>query len=843
MLVPMIPVKTLAKMLLILMMGPASKPLGVPKLLELTNGYYELRKPDTDRPIYFTKAQMQSILNSLSSDARASLENRGLDLNKLAAYIVSNNLSYIGSDQQPRVYDDKSSASTGPRNTVVVGATVTVNKPQNNNRKMYRDHDYTFSPALIKQLIQLGNVPALLKEQRNIDKTLKSWFLPKYHRAVLTEGQFFVDRALIDWGCLTLPLQKHCNLQKYGKKKALETQLQLAKDRLANGLRCWWHGERELKLEIYYLEKVLKDPITNFLYVIRYGEGPEASTAFDDFKRQWAALTPHERAIIEKQLNFSPVRMADFLFDHRPKIQPIIPPQQPTQPEAVTSATTDLPATGAQTTANMPTVVSSTSPQPDITSTTQETVSSSVTSMNQPTTATAATTASTASSSTASHAQSYPTTDLPATGANTSSASSLMVDNSISLDGIILALDPLNSSLSSQSGGEYDLNELLLDLVTTTRTQEETIDPELKSAIDTIFADLGTAYDPLDPQVYANALEQGLALVAQRKERAQQQEQARKEKRKELISFTNEQMSIAPQDAKDLYIFCRAFAGHLVQVPDRIHDIGSFLLQIAELAGDTMVQLIIFNKQRADNPLVIPPVDPEAKLFKLIGSCSRQGIRDWCKKMAQLTPEQSMDLKGKLAADMLFAILAQKAIGAGIRLARTGGTLHLEGRLGPSINQAIQSVATKAKNLIPAVEEAVAVTAEGVPVRIATAAEETVSLQQTANKVGGAAKAIPAILKVNNMQEFFQTAFGQKLKNLCTKTSRIYKKAIMYKVSSDIKHPMLDRGDLFYLDKVHLDHIEVFKKTGEVKGVLNLDGTVNAIKTEIAIKEGRSIPV
>jgi hypothetical protein len=48
-----------------------------------------------------------------------------------------------------------------------------------------------------------------------------------------------------------------------------------------------------------------------------------------------------------------------------------------------------------------------------------------------------------------------------------------------------------------------------------------------------------------------------------------------------------------------------------------------------------------------------------------------------------------------------------------------------------------------------------------------------------------------------------------------------------------------DKGDYFYLDKTHMDHLEVFDKAGKSKTVLNLNGTVNAAKADAA--SGRTI--
>jgi len=49
----------------------------------------------------------------------------------------------------------------------------------------------------------------------------------------------------------------------------------------------------------------------------------------------------------------------------------------------------------------------------------------------------------------------------------------------------------------------------------------------------------------------------------------------------------------------------------------------------------------------------------------------------------------------------------------------------------------------------------------------------------------------------------------------------------------------LKKGDRFYLDAMHKNHIEVFNRNGKIKTVLNLDGTENISKLKAA--EGRTV--
>ncbi|WP_264627236.1 DUF637 domain-containing protein [Candidatus Symbiopectobacterium sp. NZEC135] len=102
---------------------------------------------------------------------------------------------------------------------------------------------------------------------------------------------------------------------------------------------------------------------------------------------------------------------------------------------------------------------------------------------------------------------------------------------------------------------------------------------------------------------------------------------------------------------------------------------------------------------------------------------------------------------------------------------------------------------------------------------------------------------IPNAGAVGNMGEFFkQPGFGSQVKELSSKTSKKFQGQSVYKAENSIGD-FIKKGDQFYLDARHRNHIEVFDITGkEVRAVLNLDGSYNAKKTESATKEGRRLP-
>ena len=95
------------------------------------------------------------------------------------------------------------------------------------------------------------------------------------------------------------------------------------------------------------------------------------------------------------------------------------------------------------------------------------------------------------------------------------------------------------------------------------------------------------------------------------------------------------------------------------------------------------------------------------------------------------------------------------------------------------------------------------------------------------------------VIKVNNMNEFFQTEFGRKLKQSLRKTKIQYNGQAVYEVVEKGVDG-LNKGDLVYLDGLHMDHLEVFDKKRKIKDVLNLDGTSNIDKFNKA--KGRKLP-
>ncbi len=102
---------------------------------------------------------------------------------------------------------------------------------------------------------------------------------------------------------------------------------------------------------------------------------------------------------------------------------------------------------------------------------------------------------------------------------------------------------------------------------------------------------------------------------------------------------------------------------------------------------------------------------------------------------------------------------------------------------------------------------------------------------------------IPNAGAVGNMSEFLkQPGFGSEIKEISKKTSKQYQGQSVYQANKPVGD-YIQKGDQFYLDAKHKDHIEVFDSTGtKVRAVLNLDGSFNDAKTKAAKAEGRRLP-
>ncbi len=92
---------------------------------------------------------------------------------------------------------------------------------------------------------------------------------------------------------------------------------------------------------------------------------------------------------------------------------------------------------------------------------------------------------------------------------------------------------------------------------------------------------------------------------------------------------------------------------------------------------------------------------------------------------------------------------------------------------------------------------------------------------------------------VDNMEKFFLTGFGKKIYDCVEKTKKHFQGQQIYRVIKTIKGTPLKKGDLFYLDGFHKDHLEVFNNKGIFKSILNFNG--ERMLTKMAQAAGRRL--
>ncbi|MCI1005424.1 hemagglutinin [Herbaspirillum sp. C7C8] len=91
------------------------------------------------------------------------------------------------------------------------------------------------------------------------------------------------------------------------------------------------------------------------------------------------------------------------------------------------------------------------------------------------------------------------------------------------------------------------------------------------------------------------------------------------------------------------------------------------------------------------------------------------------------------------------------------------------------------------------------------------------------------------------MKEFFgKTSFGEEVRKNVRKSNATYDGQSIYVAQKPIGKE-IRKGDRLYLDGIHKDHLEVFDSTGKIHTVLNLDGTVNFKKRDLALAQGRKL--
>jgi hypothetical protein len=107
-----------------------------------------------------------------------------------------------------------------------------------------------------------------------------------------------------------------------------------------------------------------------------------------------------------------------------------------------------------------------------------------------------------------------------------------------------------------------------------------------------------------------------------------------------------------------------------------------------------------------------------------------------------------------------------------------------------------------------------------------------------ARKLGKVADvAEEGITAIRKGSDIAGSAFGKAINGASRKTKLQYQGQSIHEVTKNTKLDgfKLRKGDHYYVDGLHKDHIEVFDSRGKARGVLNLNGTFNADKSSKAM--------
>lgn len=866
MLIPVTSIKSIAKMLLILMMGgsggPSSSsssssisfaPAPTPALqyskdfllacrpvldqCPQQTGYYQMTFNGIDYTAYFSQRQLESIVNSMNDDVYTATFNRpGTNYwHALANYIVQQDLLAMGmpnlpitqlygeflTTQSPTAqlpgYAPPISLYTGLNNFMSehgmyahMGATTGSQQTAAHKEQMMQTKTIKVSSADIAHYQQTGNIKQLVNIRQQLLTWQKEWMLSKESHKKIEQLLEETEYAIVDLGHLLYPrLWNHSKTLQTGNIQGLDIRYDFVCDLLKNrnsiigGIQCYRHGgERMLWIEKYYLEKVLTSPLVKHLLIVQTGDTVEAQTSFDIVRNTYnTELTEAERAYYYQCLSLYPIATAEAIVARRSDadhINRVVPQTTHTASSSSSATSTATHASTFDTTAAAPTTTAATAP--GITTTT--------------------------------YAQSPLVADQDA--------------------GIIFDSQPLPTS--SRMSDSMALDSVLLDMVTTTPSQ----DPEY-AALHALTCEFFNEIMSQEPLFFdALSTEVLIDRAAQYELEYNQQLAVAKEEAKEanlhrelrLIAELKERIQAeSPKNWAGFFEHSNGFMTRIRDVRGMATDLTHFAVEVTDLCVDTLMHLILHSKQRADNPLAQATVHKSAKIFKLLDALNVKNMEQFCRNLDALTPQQRAHLLGTIMADTVTLMGIARIPGTIGRVFNGISNIQSEGVIGRSLQQATKSVSQKVERLRVLAEdlslthapETIATTAEGLEVPVTTAVEETMSLRNAEQKIGGAAKEAvkdtkltqhnvkqPDFIKYNRVpidRETILRSGGFQKTNTEVKGARVYKKD----------------GKFYHRDTLHKGegaHLEVYNKNGQHIGIA--DPLTGELIPDTAIK-GRTL--
>lgn len=156
----------------------------------------------------------------------------------------------------------------------------------------------------------------------------------------------------------------------------------------------------------------------------------------------------------------------------------------------------------------------------------------------------------------------------------------------------------------------------------------------------------------------------------------------------------------------------------------------------------------------------------------------------------------------------------------------------------PTIVSATNHASASLANLLPYAPRPQLAIPGGIPYNVVNGVQlkdQLITMAKAESGVTEKAVTKGIVKPVSNMNEFFDMEFGKLISKSLSKSKVKYDGQSIYKIEKKTDNQYLKKGYGVYLDALHKDHLEVIDKTGNVKYVLNLDGTLNPDKTKKAL--------
>jgi len=269
------------------------------------------------------------------------------------------------------------------------------------------------------------------------------------------------------------------------------------------------------------------------------------------------------------------------------------------------------------------------------------------------------------------------------------------------------------------------LNEMVTDMVMTLPTQYS-IDPQVQALMDRRLAELTDKYPSQGLPLYIDALKNTLVHILEAKHYLSP-EQLQILQTKGPVGL-RDYIKILPIDVQCALHFAHGIVEQITDIKGLIQANKKVLRTLFE--GLACSGLDPYPMERNYDKIL--GSDSELlKIAKAGQALTTKNVGLLLQHIALMSPQEQSKVLGNIIGGYLQGKIIAGAIPTALKTVENITQLVAENRVSQSLNR----IATNVKNMTVPAEEAVATTADGLSLRVTTAAEETVSLQNAAEKV------------------------------------------------------------------------------------------------------------